>query len=140
MTDRLSDQEVSELIQIVELKHIKKREAHWYTLGIPVNHYYSLDDQLNAIKVLGESKSPKALEYISNLNLNKQVDNGVNTDEDGGGRARFDTIYPYAPVRLEEVLEIRMIFPSLEYTIHPRGDEAREILDNAMNRLQKETP
>ncbi|MEN9626247.1 MAG: hypothetical protein RL557_575 [archaeon] len=66
VSNPLSDEEVDSLVYIADAG-VKERRGHWYTLGIPINHHYGLEDQLEAIRTLGESRNKKALKYLEKL-------------------------------------------------------------------------
>jgi len=66
MDDRLSDQEVKQLKKITE-GGVKGKRGHWYTLGIRVEYYHGFEEQLDAIKKLGDSKDKEVLAYIKLL-------------------------------------------------------------------------
>jgi hypothetical protein len=66
-TPGLSDEQVGELIRAADAG-IKERKRHWYTLGIKIAHRYGLHEQLEAIRSLGKSSNPRALEYLRRLN------------------------------------------------------------------------
>mgnify|MGYP001604007811 FL=1 len=62
----MSDEEVERLINIADSVVIERRR-HWDTLGFPISHHYTLDEQLSAIRSLGNSVNPIALEYLRKL-------------------------------------------------------------------------
>jgi hypothetical protein len=64
--ERLSNDEVLKLIYVAEAG-IKEKRGGLRTLGIPVKKRYNLDEQLTAISRLGDSNSPIALGYLTNL-------------------------------------------------------------------------
>ena len=55
---------------IIEIANggVKEKKKDWYTFGIPVNHFYTLDDQLSAIKRLGSSANHTAHDFLRRLN------------------------------------------------------------------------
>ena len=138
MVNSLSDQEVQELIKITE-GCLKEKRGHWYTLGIPIETHYSLNEQLDAVRKLSLSGNRVALNYLSRLNLNEQVDNGCNTSWDGYGDTCYDTVYPNAEGELKDVLESRMVggyTSPAKYQNHPRQEETREILHESLSKLE----
>ena len=80
MTQKLSDEETSELIRIANAG-VKDWRIHWFILGLPIPHHYRLEEQLDAITKLGESQNPRALEYLSRLIFEVRTTEGYYVDE-----------------------------------------------------------
>src|SRR3989344_3037990 len=120
----LQDTQVQRLIYIVDAGVNERRRGHWYTLWIRSKPYCNLDEQLDAIRQLGESMDRSALDYLRKLNERK-VETlrmpGV-PSEDGS-----HVWYPHAKGELSKTLDA--MFP--EYYSgdpaikHPRYGEAK---------------
>ncbi|VVB77906.1 Uncharacterised protein [uncultured archaeon] len=141
-----SVQSLDDVLDVEKLIHIangdlKETRGHWYTLGFKVDHYYSLDEQLNAIMQLGLSKSSTALDYLRNLNLEEKRENGYYTDGDiNWGDPCYDEVYPNAKGYLREVLDSKIRGDSYgcgKYNNSSRMIEAREILSKALSQLEE---
>jgi hypothetical protein len=60
---------MTQIPSATEVEHMIKRVVRrWFTLGIPVRMPATLDEQLAAIRQLGASRSPIALDYVRRLN------------------------------------------------------------------------
>tara|TARA_Y100000310_G_scaffold310238_1_gene355260 strand:+ start:938 stop:1918 length:981 start_codon:yes stop_codon:yes gene_type:complete len=67
---RLFNARVGDLIDVVE-GGLKGHKRPWYAFGFRIEQHYDLDDQLAAIRQLGLSESPRALDYVKSLLVRK---------------------------------------------------------------------
>jgi hypothetical protein len=67
MQEQMSEQEVHQLIEVADGGGIQTRKG-CSALWLPIRYHANLDDQLTAVRRLGSSRSPLALEYLSRLN------------------------------------------------------------------------
>ena len=133
MADGLSDEQVRELIHIT-YGGIKERRAHWYTLGIPIDHYYTTDEQLAAIRRLSISGNPIAWEYLKRMPVTHVVldDPGI---EHGRG--------PDTPINEDDYNE-DIVFPNakgelssrITYSLGESG--AKRVLEETLSPFLKE--
>ena len=143
VVEALSDQDVRELIRIAE-GGLKERRGYWYTLGIKINHYFSLDEQLEAIQKLGLSKNITALDYLRKLNVQETRENGYqDAPDDNWASPCYDELYPNAKGLLQEVLEsrIRQHREALGgiglYNNSPRMHDTRSVISQALSKLEE---
>ena len=64
LCEEVSDEAVAELIRMVEGRFRAWDEVRWRTLALPVPRFYSLDDQLKGLELLGLSKNSIADSYL----------------------------------------------------------------------------
>ncbi|MDP2926040.1 MAG: hypothetical protein Q8N99_06720 [Nanoarchaeota archaeon] len=137
---RMTDSEVSVLINLLSTD-VKERKRYWYTLGIKINHYYSLDEQLDAIRQLGLSGNPIALDYLNKLNFNERVKNEVEEHwQSCDNKLLYNLVYPNANGKIKRVLRLNVVwgdFSPPRFTEHSRRNEARGVLNEAISELEK---
>ncbi len=125
MPQPVGEQAVEELIRVVEA--LKEKRGHWYTLGIPINHYYSYEEQLQAIDRLGDSRSPRALEYLT-----RASEVLVNTKDQGRG---MSTTYIWHPNLKGALGRAFSRTCGATYAHAPNPDERR--LSEAVSKLRR---
>lgn len=132
----LSDEEVTDLIQIAK-GGLKPKKRYWYTLGIPVpifQRYYTLDEQLDAIRKLGESRSRTAKDQLKELvKIEREdiYDNPSNLRKKlVGFRDNFVNVG-----YLKSVLDVSCV-PG-DWYFHPRHPEAMNVLCKALSKLEE---
>jgi hypothetical protein len=142
MTERpqygLSDDEVDELIRVAH-GGIKKRIRAWYTLGVPIEFHYGLDEQLVAIRRLGLSINRKARAYLVKLSQS------ITTESTPSGPARKDalTYYPHAHGDLRNVLDFVTVTDDSSSMIweqqekHPKHELAVRTIKEALLDLEQ---
>ena len=98
METHLAGSEIADLVKIAD-GSVKERRRHWYTLGIPVNHRYTLDEQMDAIKQLGRSGSYEALDYLEDI-----VQPRDRVYHTGLDRDQVERTHPFASGQLHKTL------------------------------------
>lgn len=142
---------VIELIEIANGSGTMELRRHWYSLWYPVTQVVykaSLDEQLEAIRHLGDSGDHRAAVFLKKLSTREGYDRG------GRGYDRFSHVTNYrwcnpnANGPLREVLETwgnvffdeqigdsSYVWHGYE---HPRHEEAKSILTAAIQRITKD--
>jgi len=128
MVEKLDDLQVLSLIRVAD-GEVKERRAHWYTLGIPVNHYYDCDEQLNAIRELRTSRNLRAEEYLRRLPVTQVILEGPG----GSGRGHG----PDTPINEDDYTE-KTVFPNVKGKLKRRFEylgesAAKRILQEAIS-------
>jgi hypothetical protein len=143
MADRLSDQEVQALIYIANAG-IKEKRAHWYTFGIPIGHRYGLDEQLEAITKLGESKNKSALDFLTRMSY-EDDSRSTGFRSSDGINAHYILKCPNARGQLKKVQEYDELNgwdpaagESISSDRHPRRESVKSILEKAISSLSSE--
>lgn len=154
MAISLSQDQINQLTCDEKVHHLvymasggfKVRKSYWYTLGIPVNVFYNLDEQLLAIKMLGQTKHPEALKYIDELAKEEEE---TETSCSGGPFPQMTTIsvchrHPRAEGALRSVLTTSCVFQYSSDGLnggnqsykHPRYWEALTVITEAIATLK----
>lgn len=137
ITEILSDKEVKRLTTIAE-GGIKNRSRHWYTFGLRLNNYFSLEEQLDAIRLLGNTRSEIAYNYLTELNYETYMQ----SYPAGESISNMGKWYPNAEGELREVLIHRWYYDrNLQtrdvYKNHPKREFARKIIIEAYEKLHE---
>ena len=143
MAEKVSDQEIQELIRVADWG-VKGKRAHWYTLGIRVNHRYSLEEQFEAIRKLGESKNSLALDYLKEV-IYEDTSESHGWRDSGAVYSHNVSRFSNARGPLRTVLEYDY-YDGFDYTAgsaqpsgnmpHPQRENALSILKGAIEKLE----
>ena len=133
------------LVEIVKGK-LPRSKGRWYTRFIPLSSRPNLDEQLAAIRQLGESGDPPARVYLESL-LQTETSNSVvgNYHKDVEADTTFYT-HPQAGGALACALDYHTVrtgaidLPYSENTYeHRRRQEVLNAINDAIHRIQNRT-
>ena len=137
----LSDEAVDRLIRIVN-SDTKLYRRHWYFFWIPIAYEYCLDEQLEALEILGQSRNLKALDYVEKLS--KTEDLGYNERGSCGDADEIYIVHPHAHGKLAEALCSASPAPCRQWdsdynsSFKSTNPRAVLILETALSQLKKD--
>ena len=140
--------QVAQLINIANGGPQVMRSRHWYTLGFPLRKRevfkHGLDEQLDAVRQLGNSSDREAVAFLEMLNQSEHHTNSSNP-HDSRDETYEDYFHPHAKGELGEVLRysaVDIYDPDIgqiekSNTKHPRFKEAQSTVEEALAKLAR---
>ena len=134
MSNKLPDDDVRKVISIADGEEVN-RMVKWYTFYTPYIILANLDNQLSAIRALGNSKNYLALEYLRLLSERSHED--VKNETGSGYYTKY--FHGHAKGPLLHVLTVHAAEHSdhLLEKKHPRYEEANSIIIDSLDILEK---